>query len=539
MPQEDDDYFGAAQPVADAIGTAIGEVFDIGDPNDAGLDEHIVTAAKGFLNFLRGDAGKSDGSHDPLNLNAGNVAPKYLGRGDWQLGGDYINPQWMNQYGWYQGQQVSPHFTPVNVQNPNTDPEIANLARTGMRFPDAVYGPSATDPFIMGRGNQGVTPEELAEYSDIAKFISMFDGPATDIGDYERSPEPDAPFEFDFGGSSQPYYDIGAMWGNLFDQQREAANEKLNTVTNYLNELQGDRKAYFDGRVEEVAAKRAERGARRDERFATWLQDIDQRREASEQRAADMGIDTIYGSDFLANETKAMLQVSQMSGADMLNVVDSVIDESIDFAETESDLSIRNALVQASLTHEEELATINQAELAQEISTAQAANAAAVANQKAKTKMASMAQIISMMPDVSPQMAQFIVMADDAFGTDMGATFLNNYMFPEEEDVETTVEMDLFDTGTKQPYSKEEMEILKLARDVLKPYQMQQPEDPTDFWVEFGPEWDISGLSGKYIAANPEQVDLFIEQGVIPPMSGWGTDFATNYAALSGFSTAE
>ena len=79
------------------------------------------------------------------------------------------------------------------------------------------------------------------------------------------------------------------------------------------------------------------------------------------------------------------------------------------------------------------------------------------------------------------------------------------------------------------------MEILKLARDVLKPYQEQQVQDPTDFWVEFGPEWDITGLSGKYIADNPQQIDMLIEQGVIPPMSGWGTDFATNYAAFSGF----
>ncbi len=433
MSDEDEGYFGAAQPVADAI-------------------------ARPFKWFY------NKATEMPEPIGADNPA------GYFDLGGDYINPNWYSQWA---AQQDWSGFTPSTAINPTQMTPEESFVNTGMYFPNAEYSTtSATDPFGVAYTPEAYDP---ATYAGWADFVNMFGGE-------DKSPDvrPDPTLEqliagLGIGGSGGGGGGLSGDQQAMYAELRASEDKKLAMIQEYLNELQVDQEMYFEGREAEVAQRYSDAIDTTNERFGNFINDQQRRSQAVYDRAASMGIDVSNAS----TPEEAMLRSQQMASIDLQNVIGGIAADALSFASNETDKAVGAGLLQAALTHESAMAGINMAERQARISAAQAAAAQARADEQMRKAIYGLASGLQAGAELmgrqglSDEVAFNFAVAQVYSGQDFTSGLFNTIMTPDAQP----------DPLYFDPFTGEDMSLEQ--QKIIAQWAMNQP-DPA---VPEIPDW--------------------------------------------------
>tara|TARA_R110002096_G_scaffold138971_4_gene293081 strand:- start:2089 stop:3756 length:1668 start_codon:yes stop_codon:yes gene_type:complete len=266
---------------------------------------------------------------------------------------------------------------------------------------------SATDPFDLTQANvaANMTPEDLQYYQGVSDFARSFDGPASS-GVTPQQPRQDTGGPQNTGGGggggggtqttgSTPLQTQRAeAYETLFANKEAFAQDKFDSVTGYLNELQVDANSNYAQQMGDLSVMYDRRRDERNKRFETARNTGADRSSLAMSTLADLGITPDANTfDPITGSTKDMLFSQQQSGADMLNIMSDISNQMLQYANSEAGRNIAAGLQQTEMTLAEEMANIQfardnfaisdiEAALAQEKATA-AANAA-LANAKAE-----------------------------------------------------------------------------------------------------------------------------------------------------------
>lgn len=213
---------------------------------------------------------------------------------------------------------------------------------------------------------------------------------------------------------------IGAAYENYFANQEKYAQEKFDSITDYLDELQISSDEGFAADMDRISGMYDQRRDARNQRFEEALNRAGGRESAAIDTLAELGIQADANTfDPVTGETRDMLFSQQMSGADMLNTMSYITDTIYDFAKNEQDLAIGAGLENAQQNLLAEMAAIQMARDSKAISDAEAAAAAASAAEEAANLhqyYITMGQSIGMSPEVSVAYGE-LGMLGDAYGT--------------------------------------------------------------------------------------------------------------------------
>ena len=213
---------------------------------------------------------------------------------------------------------------------------------------------------------------------------------------------------------------IGAAYENYFANQEKYAQEKFDSITDYLDQLQISSDEGFAADMDRISGMYDQRRDARNQRFEEALNRAGGRESAAIDTLAELGIQADANTfDPVTGETRDMLFSQQMSGADMLNTMSYITDTIYDFAKNEQDLAIGAGLENAQQNLLAEMAAIQMARDSKAISDAEAAAAAAsAANEAANLHQyyITMGQSIGMSPEVSVAYGE-LGMLGDAYGT--------------------------------------------------------------------------------------------------------------------------
>ena len=198
-----------------------------------------------------------------------------------------------------------------------------------------------------------------------------------------------------FGTGSTPLQTQRAeAYETLFANKEAFAQDKFDSVTGYLNELQVDADSNYAQQMGDLSVMYDRRRDERNKRFETARNTGGDRSSLAMSTLADLGITPDANTfDPITGSTKDMLFSQQQSGADMLNIMSDISNQMLQYANSEAGRNIAAGLQQTEMTLAEEMANIQfardnfaisdiEAALAQEKATA-AANAA-LANAKAE-----------------------------------------------------------------------------------------------------------------------------------------------------------
>ena len=417
-----------------------------------------------------------------------NTGPSAQGQGSdyFDLGGAYVNPNWVSQWEAQQNwmnQNYFP-FTPNTVTDVNQ--MYADYADTGMYFPDAEYSTvSATDPFGVAYGPEDYLPETYAGYED---FVNIFGGE-------DKSPEvvsgptlEDLIASLGIGGSGGGGGGLSATEQSMYDELRVSEDKKLSMINEYLNELQVDQDLYFEGREAEVAKRYSDAIDTTNERFGNFINDQQRRSQAVYDRAASMGIDVSNAS----TPEEAQLRSQQMASIDLQNVIGGIAADALSFASNETDKAVGAGLLQAALTHETAMAGINMAESQARISAAQAAAAQARADEQMRKAIYGIASGLQAGAELmgrqglSDEVAFNFAMAQVYSGQDFTSGLFNTIMTPD-----SPPESLVFDPWTGEYTTAQQQEIF--AQWAMNQPDPVIPEPPDPFGGILMPDFDEAG----------------------------------------------
>ena len=222
------------------------------------------------------------------------------------------------------------------------------------------------------------------------------------------------------GGGGGGISGVDSAYENYFANQEKYAQEKFDSISGYLDELQISSDQGFAEDMNRISGMYDQRRDARNQRFADALNRAGGRESAAIDTLAELGIQADANTfDPVTGETRDMLFSQQMSGADMLNSMSYITDTIYDFAKNEQDLAIGAGLENAQQNLLAEMAAIQMARDSKAISDAEAAAAAAsAANEAANLHQyyITMGQSIGMSPEVSVAYGE-LGMLGDAYGT--------------------------------------------------------------------------------------------------------------------------
>ena len=266
----------------------------------------------------------------------------------------------------------------------------------------------------------GQATQGIGEFSD-PRISNMIDPEQN----YIVTPEERAALEGGGGIPTDPFTGgggggIGAAYENYFANQEKYAQEKFDSITDYLDQLQISSDEGFAADMDRISGMYDQRRDARNQRFEEALNRAGGRESAAIDTLAELGIQADANTfDPVTGETRDMLFSQQMSGADMLNTMSYITDTIYDFAKNEQDLAIGAGLENAQQNLLAEMAAIQMARDSKAISDAEAAAAAAsAANEAANLHQyyITMGQSIGMSPEVSVAYGE-LGMLGDAYGT--------------------------------------------------------------------------------------------------------------------------
>lgn len=263
---------------------------------------------------------------------------------------------------------------------------------------------SATDPFDLTAANiaAGMTPEDLEYYQGIEQFVQGFNQDPSAMKPYDT--------EGEYGGSQTDPFQYGesaltnlqnqraAMYADYFANQEGFAQDKYDSITSYLNELQIGADAQYQKDMADMSAQYDSMQNSRNERFAEAYARGGDRSGLAMDTLASLGITPDATTfDSVTGETDNMLFSQQQSGADMLNTMRFISNQMLDFGKSASSRSISAGLQQSEMALAQEMANIQlakdsfaiseiEAAIAQEKATAEA-NAALARASEAEQKM--------------------------------------------------------------------------------------------------------------------------------------------------------
>ena len=213
---------------------------------------------------------------------------------------------------------------------------------------------------------------------------------------------PTDPFTPPGGGGD---YGVAAAYENYFGNQEQYAQDKFDSISNYLDQLQLSSDEGFAADMQRIDAMYEGRRDARNQRFEEAMGRVGGRESAAIDTLAEIGIEADADTfDSVTGETKDMLFSQQMSGADMLNTMSYITETIYDFAKDEQDLAIAAGLENAQQNLLSEMAAIQMARDGKAISDAEAAQAAADAAEDAANMKAywiTMGQSLGMGPMLS------------------------------------------------------------------------------------------------------------------------------------------
>ena len=222
------------------------------------------------------------------------------------------------------------------------------------------------------------------------------------------------------GGGGGGISGVDSAYENYFANQEKYAQEKFDSISGYLDELQIRADQGFAEDMNRISGMYDQRRDARNQRFADALNRAGGRESAAIDTLAELGIQADANTfDPVTGETRDMLFSQQMSGADRLNTMSYITDTIYDFAKNEQDLAIGAGLENAQQNLLAEMAAIQMARDSKAISDAEAAAAAAsAANEAANLHQyyITMGQSIGMSPEVSVAYGE-LGMLGDAYGT--------------------------------------------------------------------------------------------------------------------------
>jgi len=282
-------------------------------------------------------------------------------------------------------------------------------------------------------GGTAISPAyQDAEYNRFLNQYSQMVDPSQDpiFGNFganadfvtsTQSPEEiDFNFDSDDSGGGAGGGGIGAAYENYFANQEQAVQDKFDSITGYLDNLQISSDQGFAADIDRITNMYADRTDARNDRFEEALKRPELREGAAVETLAELGIQADPSLfDPITGATQDMLFSQQMSGADMLNTMSYITETIYDFAKNEQDLSIAAGMENAQQNLISDMAAIQMARDAQAISTAQAAQAAAAAQAESDKLMQAyitMGADIGMSPQVAMAYGQ-LGMLGDAYNT--------------------------------------------------------------------------------------------------------------------------
>ena len=261
-------------------------------------------------------------------------------------------------------------------------------------------------------------------HPDNAQLLNTSDGTPTD------------PFTGGGGGG------IGAAYENYFANQEKYAQEKFDSITDYLDQLQISSDEGFAADMDRISGMYDQRRDARNQRFEEALNRAGGRESAAIDTLAELGIQADANTfDPVTGETRDMLFSQQMSGADMLNSMSYITNTIYDFAKNEQDLAIGAGLENAQQNLLAEMAAIQMARDSKAISDAEAAAAAASAAEEAANLQQyyiTMGQALGMTPEVAVA-AGATGMFGDFFDVATETT-PQTYEFPGYEGIDMTID---------------------------------------------------------------------------------------------------
>ena len=253
---------------------------------------------------------------------------------------------------------------------------------------------------------------------------------------------PTDPFTPPGGGGGAGGGGIGAAYENYFANQEKYAQEKFDSITDYLDQLQISSDEGFASDMNRISGMYDQRRDARNQRFEEALNRAGGRESAAIDTLAELGIQADANTfDPVTGETRDMLFSQQMSGADMLNSMSYITNTIYDFAKNEQDLAIGAGLENAQQNLLAEMAAIQMARDSKAISDAEAAAAAASAADEAANLQQyyiTMGQALGMTPEVAAA-AGATGMFGDFFDVATETT-PQTYEFPGYEGIDMTID---------------------------------------------------------------------------------------------------
>jgi hypothetical protein len=240
--------------------------------------------------------------------------------------------------------------------------------------------------------------------------------------DFVTSAQSPEEIDFNFGDDQggQGGDPMLGLYDNYFGNQEQAVQDKFDSITNYLDELQISSDEGFAADIDRITNMYADRADARNDRFEEAMRRPELREGAAVETLAELGIQADPSLfDPITGTSKDMLFSQQMSGADMLNTMSYITETIYDFAKSEQDLSIAAGMENAQQNLISDMAAIQMARDAQAISTAQAAQAAVAAQVESDQLMQAyitMGADIGMSPEVAMAYGE-LGMLGDAYDT--------------------------------------------------------------------------------------------------------------------------
>jgi|TARA_B100001094_G_scaffold162144_2_gene156914 hypothetical protein len=312
-------------------------------------------------------------------------------------------------------------LTPTPLELAQFRPHLQLEQRTEDKRLDNLTGGTAISPAYQD-----------AEYNRFLNQYSQMVDPSQDpiFGNFganadlvasTQSPEEiDFNFDSDDSGGGAGGGGIGAAYENYFANQEQAVQDKFDSITGYLDDLQISSDQGFAADIDRITNMYADRTDARNDRFEEALKRPELRQGAAVETLAELGIQADPSLfDPITGATQDMLFSQQMSGADMLNTMSYITETIYDFAKNQQDLSIAAGMENAQQNLISDMAAIQMARDAQAISTAQAAQASAAAQAESDQLMQSyiiMGADIGMSPAVAMAYGE-LGMLGDAYNT--------------------------------------------------------------------------------------------------------------------------
>ncbi len=340
-------------------------------------------------------------------------------------------------------------FTPTHIaeQNPiakkTKAQEGAYVTDSGeIRYPSMGWA-MQQDPELYDVLNQQKIDQYIRSGHQARNYADNWFAPGVSpqTGEPRGFDEPEE--EFTGGGPAYDYQAaIDAAYEQYFGNQERYAQEKFDSISDYLDQLQISSDEGFAADMERIGGMYEDRREARNQRFAEALNRAGGRESAAIDTLAELGIEADANTfDPETGEANDMLFSQQMSGADMLNTMSYITETIYDFAKNEQDLAIGAGLENAQQNLLAEMAAIQMARDSRVISTAEAAAASAAAAAEAASLheyYITMGGSIGMSPEVSIAYGE-LGMLGDAYGTAM-EPIDQTYSFPGYEGVDMTID---------------------------------------------------------------------------------------------------